>query len=170
VQKEDKDTMAQVMTVIGVLVMVTVVIFLLARLMSTVNQNTTVGGNEMYEKAADQRLTPIGTVVAGDVNAAPVQRTGKQIVGAVCSSCHGTGALGSPKIGSKSLWAPHVAKGFPTLLNHAENGFKAMPARGGDASLTNDDLKRAIAYMVDQSGFKAPKGWADAGMSKDAKK
>jgi cytochrome c5 len=38
-----------------------------------------------------------------------------------------------------------------TLNNHAINGFKGMPARGGAASLSDDEVKAAVQYMVDGS-------------------
>ena len=58
----------------------------------------------------------------------------------------------SPKVTHNAEWAPRIAQGFDTLFNHALNGFNAMPAKGGATDLTDDELKRAIAYMANQSG------------------
>ncbi|MEJ2058970.1 MAG: c-type cytochrome [Gammaproteobacteria bacterium] len=112
---------------------------------------------DVMDSSISERLQPIGHVAASNPDALPAPvakaKTGKQVVEAVCIHCHGAGVLGAPKIGSHSLWAPHYAKGIATLLDHAEHGFKNMPARGGDPSLSNQELKNAILYMLGQSGF-----------------
>jgi cytochrome c5 len=67
--------------------------------------------------------------------------------------------LGSPKIGDKSAWGPRIAQGYETLVKHAIVGIRSMPARGGNAELTDAEVAGAVAYMANQSGasFKAPK-------------
>lgn len=76
---------------------------------------------------------------------------GEKVFGGTCSACHGAGIAGAPKLGDKQAWAPHIAKGNKVLLSHAENGFTGktgtMPARGGNPSLSNQDVADAIAYM-----------------------
>jgi cytochrome c5 len=69
------------------------------------------------------------------------------------------GALGSPKIGDKSAWGPRIAQGYETLVKHAIAGIRSMPARGGNAELTDGEVAAAVAYMANQSGasFKASK-------------
>ena len=66
----------------------------------------------------------------------------------------------SPKLGNNAEWAPRIAKGFDTLIANAINGFNnnAMPARGGNPDLTDEEIARAIAFMANQSGanFVAP--------------
>ncbi|AOU99196.1 hypothetical protein BI364_15755 [Acidihalobacter yilgarnensis] len=111
-----------------------------------------------------ERIRPVGEVRSEDVTKPRPILSGKQIVGSVCIQCHGSGVLGAPKIGSHGLWAARVGQGYDVLLKHAEEGFKNMPARGGDPRLGNDDLKRAIAYMVGESGFSPPTGWRTVGM------
>lgn len=73
-----------------------------------------------------------------------------------CFSCHGTGRAGAPKIGEKSQWAPRIAQGVEVLIGHALTGFYGkggteMPARGGNPSLSDEDVQAAVAYMVAQS-------------------
>lgn len=80
---------------------------------------------------------------------------GKQVYTATCFACHGTGVLGSPKLGDKAAWQPRAAQGMGVLVQHATQGFKAMPAKGGNPSMTEDDLKSAITYMLEQAGVKA---------------
>lgn len=68
-----------------------------------------------------------------------------------CAACHTTGAAGAPKVGDKAAWAPRIAKGMDTLVNHALHGFNAMPAKGGRADLTDEQIKSTVAYMVGES-------------------
>ena len=35
-----------------------------------------------------------------------------------------------------------------TLFDHAINGFKGMPAKGGNASLSDEAVEAAVEYMV----------------------
>ncbi|VAX11098.1 Cytochrome c5 [hydrothermal vent metagenome] len=83
------------------------------------------------------------------------QADGQKTYQTACFACHGTGAAGAPKIGDKAAWAPRIAQGMATLEKHALHGFKGkkgvMPAKGGRADLSDDDVKAAVAHMVSQS-------------------
>jgi len=89
--------------------------------------------------------------------AAPVAENtvGKSVFGKVCAMCHAVGAAGAPKPGDKADWGPRIAQGLPLLQKHALEGFAGakgqMPARGASTTLTDDEVKAAVAYMVDQS-------------------
>lgn len=80
---------------------------------------------------------------------------GKSVYGKVCAMCHAVGAAGAPKPGDKADWGPRIAQGVPMLQKHALEGFTGakgqMPARGASTTLTDDEVKAAVAYMVDQS-------------------
>lgn len=77
---------------------------------------------------------------------------GKSVYGKTCSMCHASGAAGAPKPGNKDEWGPRIAQGSDTLHKHAIEGFKGvMPARGGNAALTDDEVKAAVDYMVSLS-------------------
>ena len=88
------------------------------------------------------------------------QRGGEMIFNKVCIQCHAADSktLNSPKLNNTAEWAPRIAQGFDTLFVHARDGFKnnTMPARGGMTAdtLTDDELKRAIAYMANSAGAK----------------
>lgn len=77
---------------------------------------------------------------------------GEKVYGANCISCHGAGVLGAPKFGDKAAWGPRVAQGKATLYTHALDGFKMMPARGGNAALKDEEVKAAIDYMASKAG------------------
>ena len=74
--------------------------------------------------------------------------SGESVFKAGCAVCHTAGIAGAPKAGEKSAWAPRIAKGKPTLYEHAIKGFNAMPAKGGNAALADADVKAAVDYMV----------------------
>jgi cytochrome c5 len=76
---------------------------------------------------------------------------GQQVFQTTCSACHGTGVMGAPKFGNKGDWAPRIAKGKATLYDHALHGFKQMPAKGGNPSLSDAQVKAAVDYMVAQA-------------------
>ncbi len=153
--------------VLGVLVVIAVVLFFIARSLSGVpgTGGTATSEDSRVQAAVEQRIEPFAAVNVGE--AKPQQaaaqgggavRSGKEIVQGTCSACHGTGALGAPMIGKKDQWGPRVQKGAQVLLQHATNGFKSMPPKGGNASLSEQELKNAIGYMVSQSGLKDPFG------------
>lgn len=69
-----------------------------------------------------------------------------------CVACHGAGIAGAPKVGDKTAWAPRIAQGKPVLYEHAIKGYQGkagvMPAKGGNVSLPDADVKAAVDYMV----------------------
>ena len=77
---------------------------------------------------------------------------GKKVFDTTCHMCHIKGVMGAPKFGNKEDWAPRIAKGKETLYQHALHGFKGkkgtMPAKGGNAKLSDADVKAAVDYML----------------------
>jgi cytochrome c5 len=82
--------------------------------------------------------------------AAGAGASGEALYKQTCFACHGTGAAGAPKFGDKAAWAPRVAKGMPTLVDHATKGFNAMPPKGG-SSASDAEVRAAVEYMVNAS-------------------
>src|SRR5471032_2938934 len=56
------------------------------------------------------------------------ERSGKEVVDAVCSTCHATGANGAPKIGDKRAWSKLESRGLSKLTQSALKGIRKMPA------------------------------------------
>ena len=167
-----KDPFAPIALLIGLAILGTAVFVLVSNLISTISRNSTKGveDNSRAMAIADESLKPIGNVTAVDKSKAKVARKGDEVYKAVCTSCHGTGVLGAPKFGSKDQWAPRVANGLPALIKSATNGKGSMPPRGGDPSITDEELKAAIVYMTKESGFNLADASADgaAPAKKDA--
>ena len=80
---------------------------------------------------------------------------GEKTFKGTCALCHQTGAGGAPVVANKADWAPRIAQGKETLYTHAIKGFTgqkgAMPPKGANASLSDDDVKAAVDYMVGKS-------------------
>lgn len=77
---------------------------------------------------------------------------GKSVYGKVCAMCHAAGVAGAPKPTDKADWAPRIAQGVDVLNKHAIEGYTGakglMPARGASTTLTDDEVKAAVDYMV----------------------
>ncbi|MBF1270721.1 MAG: cytochrome c5 family protein [Neisseria sp.] len=79
---------------------------------------------------------------------------GKAVFEANCKACHGGLIPGAPAVGKKEDWAPRIKQGKDTLHKHALEGFNSMPAKGGNSSLSDDEVKAAVDYMANESGAK----------------
>jgi cytochrome c5 len=73
---------------------------------------------------------------------------GKATYDTTCHVCHGAGVAGAPKFGDKAAWAPRIKQGKAALYNSALKGKGAMPAKGGNAALSDDAVKAAVDYMA----------------------
>jgi len=80
--------------------------------------------------------------------ALPAERSGDEVVQAYCVACHEAGLGSAPRIGDRAAWIPRMKQGLDPLTRSAINGHGGMPPRGGVASLTDKELRSAIAYMV----------------------
>lgn len=106
------------------------------------------------DQAAQTRVQAFGKSVAVDPNAPRIELTGEQVYTEICSGCHASGALASPKYKEGKDWGPRIAKGYDTLLLHALNGFNKMPARGGEPELSDLEVARGIVFMTNAAGAK----------------
>jgi cytochrome c5 len=83
------------------------------------------------------------------------ESSGEQVVKAQCSKCHAEGVGGAPKIGDLQAWVKRMQKGLPYLVSSAIHGHGGMPPRGGQANLTDAELRAAILYMYNPAGMPA---------------
>lgn len=102
-------------------------------------------------------FAPLGAYAQG------TERSGKDVVDAVCAGCHASGANGAPKIGDKKAWGKRASQGLTSLTQHALKGMRNMPSHGGKLDLTDLEIGRAVAYMVNKSGGK----WTEPASAKD---
>ncbi|HEY9099794.1 MAG TPA: c-type cytochrome [Thiobacillus sp.] len=76
---------------------------------------------------------------------------GQQVYRQSCAVCHDKGVAGAPRTGDTASWSPRLALGMDVLYKTALLGKGAMPAKGGNPSLTDHDVKAAVDYMAAQS-------------------
>lgn len=104
--------------------------------------------------AAPAAEAPASTAAAASAPApaaepsASAKADGKGVYDKVCTTCHATGLAGAPKFGDKAAWAPRISTGIDTLHKSALNGKNAMPAKGGNAALSDSEVQAAVNYMV----------------------
>ncbi len=98
--------------------------------------------------AASAPAMPAATIPAAPGKSAGGAADGKATYAATCSVCHAAGVAGAPKFGDKAAWAPRIKQGKDTLYASALKGKGAMPAKGGNASLSDDAVKAAVDHMV----------------------
>ena len=116
----------------------------------TVKQSTSAADAAGSNDSADVRIQPVArfelakaapAVAGGPKDAATVSTS-------VCGAGHNTGAAGAPKVDDKAAWAPRIALGKEALYKSAIAGKGAMPAKGGAADLSDDEIKGAVDYVV----------------------
>lgn len=141
----------------GAIIGFTLLVSLLAYLFGVVGGEKAEPSKEATE-AAEQKVVaniqPVATVEVAEAAGEHVEKSGEEIVKGVCIACHGVGALGAPKVGDAGDWGPRIAQGYETLVKHAIEGIRSMPARGGNAELTDHEVADAVAYMANQAGAK----------------
>lgn len=67
-----------------------------------------------------------------------------------CKVCHSVGLAGAPIVGNESAWSKRLQRGKASLYTHALEGWGDMPARGGNADLTDEQVKLAVDFMLAQ--------------------
>lgn len=157
--------------VLGILVAITIGLFVFARILGGGMSESQVESDPLLQREVAERIRPFGQVaVAGQDNsaltiapppgaapaaAAALPANGEEAYQAVCAVCHGAGIAGAPKTGDKAAWAARIAQGADTLHKHAIEGFQGsaglMPAKGGRADLPDELVIQAVDYMVEAS-------------------
>jgi len=167
------------MLVLGILVLVSVGIYVLASAMAARTQEAQIKRDPAFQQRIEERIKPVVQVaIAGQDNtglrdpggAAPAPAPagtestsaapstadldGEGVYQQACTACHGAGIAGAPKTGDADAWGPRLDKGMDTLVTHAIEGFQGdagyMPPRGGNSSLSDEQVRDAVQYMADQ--------------------
>ena len=74
--------------------------------------------------------------------------SGEEIYVSSCVACHAAGVLGAPKLGVQADWATRTGKGMDELAGNAIKGINAMPPKGGNSALSDDDIRSVVAFML----------------------
>ena len=108
------------------------------------------------------RIKPVGklamelptavAVINTSISTGTVTRDGAQVFDQSCAACHVSGIAGAPKLGDQMQWKTRLAKGTQVLYGNTLNGISSsigvMPAKGGNASLSDAEVKAAVDYIV----------------------
>ncbi len=155
------------LAVLGALVVFTILAFILARAIGSASMEKVYGS----PKAVEARIRPVGKVrIAGEepppvepamqtataAPAAPVAapaKTGAEVYQVACLACHATGVAGAPKTGDKGAWDTRLQQGVDMLVTNAIKGKNAMPAKGGNPTLSDNDVKNAVMYILTETGL-----------------
>lgn len=143
-QHQAPSTLQPMVVIFGLcLVLATIIAIILAK---PVEEVSTPVAN------VEQNIKPEAVVEVAPMPVTPEEKSGAEVVQASCAACHATGMLNAPKLGDKDQWAPRIAQGYETLVKHAIEGIRGMPARGGNADLTDDEVASAVAEMANGAG------------------
>ncbi|MBC7756255.1 MAG: cytochrome c5 family protein [Bdellovibrio sp.] len=102
--------------------------------------------------AVAENIKPVAVVEVAAPVTEHVAKSGAEVVKGGCAMCHAAGLMNAPKIGDKGQWAPRIALGYETLVSHAVNGIRSMPAKGGNPDLSEEEIAAAVAEMANQAG------------------
>ena len=68
-----------------------------------------------------------------------------------CSACHANKAIGAPVVGDVDAWEEVMEKGLEEVYENGINGINAMPPMGTAMTLSVDEFKKMVDYMIAES-------------------
>lgn len=154
--------------VLGILIVIAIVLFALARVVGNNTQKAHLLTEPKYVADVERNLTSGRVAVVGADNSAltiapgagamttamAVLSDGPSVYEQVCGACHTGGIAGAPKTGDAAVWAPRIAQGKATLYKHAIEGYTGkagvMPAKGGRTDLSDELIQAAVDHMLAQ--------------------
>jgi len=120
------------------------------------NPSRNVTAEERIKSVADVYTDEDGAAAIEEVvtETAPAQAAafdgslnGAMIYANVCATCHATAVAGAPQPGSVAM-TERANKGLDALMQTALKGLNAMPARGGRADLSDEQVQAAVEFMT----------------------
>jgi cytochrome c5 len=110
-----------------------------------------------HESAAPSEAAP-ATAPSETTPATAASETapsGQAVFEASCANCHDSfmGGLftGAPAIGDADDWVALTPKGVDGLTGTTIAGIGKMDARGGCVTCTDEEIRAAVAYMLEQN-------------------
>jgi len=95
---------------------------------------------------------PSITMADGHSSSAPF---GQEVFETSCANCHdsfvGGFFSGAPAIGDKADWELLIPKGIDGLTGTTIAGIGEMAARGGCAECSDEEIRAAVEYILEQS-------------------
>lgn len=97
--------------------------------------------------ACSQPVSPAPTAAQAQA-LAPSDARLAALYGESCKACHAIPGTGAPLVQDRQAWDPRWKQGEAVLLDHAVQGFQAMPAGGQCAACNANDFKALIRFMA----------------------
>ncbi len=160
-RKADTAFVRQFSAVIAGFVVLTIALIFLARY---IQPEATGDANPSQGEMALKRIAPVGAVRSGEQGAAMLAEAqaasaaaapagdvvvdGAAVYDGLCKTCHAAGVAGAPIAGSEQLAAREADHGIDGLVQNAINGLNAMPPRGGNPNLTDEQIRAAVEFML----------------------
>ena len=161
-QSDDRTFMRKFGGIILGLMLITVVIFILA---NSLQDESGGNANPNHQALAEKNISPVSGVRVGDEGAAALAAAqpapaeaapesgaeaidGGQVYNSLCMTCHDAGVAGAPIKGSEELAQRASEKGIDTLVTNSINGINVMPPKGGNLSLTDEQMRAAVEFML----------------------
>lgn len=101
-------------------------------------QELEAGAEKLVQQGSERLAALTPTASAVDKGSSIYQQN--------CRSCHDSGIMGAPKIGN-ARFSAEIEK----LVENSIKGIGRMPARGGNRNLSDEDVRAAVMYMVEES-------------------
>ena len=154
-QSELKSLLETIFVVIGTLVGAIIIITFATTKSDTEDTAVKVVEN----KPVEENVQPVAEVKVAENKTTTDNNSeenslisGEKISQVNCILCHGAGVMGAPKIGDAAQWEARIAQGKDKLIDHAIKGINMMPAKGGNAALSDEEVAAAVIWMANQSG------------------
>ena len=173
-QSDDRTFLRRFGGIIIGLMMITVIIIFVAR---SYQNEPGADANPSQQILAEERISPVSGVRVGDEGAAALAEEqtaeqkideaqtssaseaaaaessaeaidGGQVYNSLCMTCHDAGVAGAPVKGSEQMAQRASEKGLDTLVANAINGINVMPPKGGNLSLSDDEVRAAVEFML----------------------
>lgn len=104
-----------------------------------------------YSVNTDPNATALAST--GDDSGGGEPMSGDEVYNNVCSACHASGVAGAPKVSDTAEWKKRLSEqGKDSLYKRAINGYKGMPAKGGNPDLSKEEMHKAVDHILSESG------------------
>ncbi len=125
---------------------------------ASVTSNDAVATQTSSVSKTDETSTPSPSTVQQEL-VSQQQATidlalGEKVYNTLCTVCHQSGIGGAVAITDQANWQQRLnERGVSGLLNSSLNGYNAMPAKGGNPTLTDEEVTSAVHFMLKQAGI-----------------
>lgn len=155
----DKTFFRTFMIVLGLLVAITVLAIIGANIITGMSANDEMRPEQLSRvEARTQPVYAVNTdpnatqvAASGDEGGEPM--SGEEVFNNVCSACHTSGVAGAPKVSDTDAWEQRLSEqGKEMLYTRSIEGYKGMPAKGGNPSLSEEEMHKAVDYILGEAG------------------